>query len=138
DLPTGGASGFLHIGSSLYGSGSFDGMLDELTIYNDVLLPGQVFVGLEAGDMNGDTQIDLDDFNILLAHFGDQVGEHGSAATLAMGDMDVDGDVDFLDFDLFAAAYASANPGAAALSVPEPTSLALLGLGGLLLSCRRR
>lgn len=135
--PTGGGSGFLHVGSSLYGDGSFDGMLDELTIYNDVRLPGQVFVGPKAGDINGDEAIGLDDFTILLANFGDQLAEEGSLTTLAQGDLDFDGDVDFFDFDAFQGAYLAANPGAAPLSIPEPGSLALLVLSGLMLGRRR-
>ena len=143
NLPTGGAGGFLHIGSALNASGGFDGLIDELTIYNDVLLPGEVFIGPTPGDLDGDSDVDIDDFVInFLPNFGEILAASGSADTLAMGDLDFDGDVDFVDFDAFQGAYLEANPGAAPLSlrIPEPAAgvLTLIALSAVAMRCKSK
>ncbi|MDC0935442.1 metallophosphoesterase, partial [Pirellulales bacterium] len=139
--PTGGGSGFLHVGSALYGDGGFDGLLDEFTVYNSVILPGQVFTGAQLGDLDGDSDVDLDDFlNEFRTVFGETLASDGSAATLADGDYDLDGDVDLLDFDAFQTYYLDANPGAAPLSfsVPEPAGFLLAAIAGLIVIGRQR
>jgi len=86
------------------------------------------------GDFDLDGDVDDDDYDGLLASFGYQ--GVGLAA-----DFDGDYDVDLADFVILQANYTGAataplpTPGA---SVPEPTSICLLGLGGLALVRKRR
>ncbi|MEM7680855.1 MAG: Type 1 glutamine amidotransferase-like domain-containing protein [Planctomycetota bacterium] len=81
------------------------------------------------GDANGDGLVDLLDFDVLAQHFGSNTG-----AGPAEGDFNADGVVDLLDFDVLAQHFGSSAPGA----VPEPASLAVLGLGGAASMARRR
>ncbi len=84
------------------------------------------------GDINGDEVVDMADFEILAANFNSQV------ESLQQGDLDLNRRVDLADFLLFRVAFneANGNPGVAA--VPEPTSVVLLAVGGLIWTGRRR
>ncbi len=77
------------------------------------LLPGA------AGDANGDHVVSFKDYIVLEANFGK------SNATWAMGDFNGDGTVNFKDYVILEANFGQ--------SVPEPTTLALLGLAAMLL-----
>ncbi|MCG8509607.1 MAG: dockerin type I domain-containing protein, partial [Rhodospirillales bacterium] len=90
------------------------------------------------GDANLDGTVDGQDFSLLKANFG------SSDAAWIDGDFNGDGNVDGQDFSLLKANFgaASAEQIAAletfeASIVPEPASLLLLGLGGILLTRRR-
>jgi hypothetical protein len=83
----------------------------------------------DIGDFNGDGAIDLADFQILADNFH-------TGTTFDQGDFTFDGVVDLRDFLGFRQVFESLPAGAA--SVPEPSSIALVGLGGLLLLGRRR
>jgi hypothetical protein len=85
-------------------------------------------LGTYKGDANLDCQVDVGDLGILAGNWGGSFA--GSA--WANGDFTGDGQVDVGDLGILAG-----NWGAGA-AVPEPTTLALLSLGGLALIRRRK
>jgi len=97
----------------------------------------------ELGDSNADGTVDFTDFTALSGNFN-------TGTTWAQGDFKGTGVTDFTDFTALSGAFghtlgglpAGLNAGPTAEvaggAVPEPTSLSLLGLGGLALVGRRR
>ncbi len=77
------------------------------------------------GDFNGDGSVNGLDLNILSDNFGT-----GSGATLGTGDANDDGAVNGLDLNIVSDNFGTSLPAAAA-AVPEPTSIALIALGGI-------
>ena len=95
----------------------------------------RIFTGEElevpalAGDIDGDGMVAFSDFLILSTNFG-------MAGGPADGDIDGDGQIAFADFLTLSTNFGTS---AAAASVPEPSSLGLLGVACLsLLATRRR
>jgi autotransporter-associated beta strand protein len=86
------------------------------------------------GDANLDNTVNFDDLLILAANY------NGSAKSWTQGDSTYDGAVNFDDLLKLAANYNQSMAGEWALalaSVPEPTTLALLGAGSLLVLRRK-
>jgi len=135
ELPTGGAQGTLHIGINYNRDapakyvGAFDGLLDELVIWNEVTLDAFTPPNLPCdlfADLNADCALNAADWTLL------RTWQHTSLAGLtlaeARGRGDLNGDFrnDHQDFALFKSAFdATHGPGsfAAMLTVPEPASL---------------
>ncbi|MFN3167049.1 MAG: PEP-CTERM sorting domain-containing protein [Phycisphaeraceae bacterium] len=93
-------------------------------------------LALMPGDTDGDGDIDDSDLGTAFANYTGPVGAEGGK-TAAQGDTDGDGDVD--DSDLGTAFASYTGPlGPASTAVPEPASVALLGLAGLAVAHRRR
>jgi hypothetical protein len=109
------------------------GRLDDVAIFNEVLSQEQVQMiragefgpfgvgDFIPGDFNGDGVQDIADYDIMVSNFNTPGG-------FADGDFDFNGNVNLRDFFKFRAAFNSPPEGVAA-SVPEPASLALMGVG---------
>jgi len=85
-----------------------------------------------AGDFNADGLVGAADLDILLANWGEDV----PAGLLALGDGSGDGTVGADDLQLVLDHWGEGEP--PSVNIPEPGSLAVLGLVGMVLMCRRR
>ena len=116
-----------HVGNGLFRNLNYDG--------NDVSLTN--LFALE-GDADGDMDIDITDFNILASNF-DGSGVNSATNNWTTADFDADGDIDITDFNFLASNFADSGYGGAEGSqVPEPGSLLLLVLGGVLMGWARK
>jgi hypothetical protein len=89
----------------------------------------------ELGDANGDSKVDINDLNVVLANYDKSTGMNW-----ATGDFKGDGIVDINDLNVLLSNYDQTSRASLA-AVPEPASLLLLGISSIgLLSygCRRR
>jgi hypothetical protein len=98
----------------------------------------QNVLGTRQGDANLDGKVDVTDLGTLATNYGKNVSSY------ALGDFNGDGKVDVTDLGLlatnygFTASWLVAPTAAVTSAVPEPASLGILALGGLLLMKRRR
>jgi phospholipase/lecithinase/hemolysin len=83
------------------------------------------------GDFTGDGRVDIDDLDLLLAHWGQTV----TPFDLAHGDWTGDGQVDQQDLDRVLTNWGAGEP--PAVNIPEPGGLALVGALWLLVVRRR-
>jgi len=88
------------------------------------------WLSLKPGDLNLDGEVDQEDLDMLLA----QTGGFALPGSRVDGDTTGDGLINEEDFDALIANWTSEE----APVIPEPSSLGLLGLSGLLLMRRRR
>jgi hypothetical protein len=89
------------------------------------------------GNFDGDTDVDLTDYNTLVTNLHTDVSSLQPAEAYFLGDMNGDLALNYADFVAFRTAYDDAN-GSGAFSevfgVPEPSSITLLGItSGLLI-----
>ncbi|MEA1951342.1 MAG: hypothetical protein U9N87_08155, partial [Planctomycetota bacterium] len=97
----------------------FDGALDEIRIATDPYVSPLI-----PGDANEDGSVDVSDLGILATNY-----DAGSGFGWGDGDFTGDGLVDVSDLGILATNY---GMGTAAQAVPEPATLSLLLLGGVL------
>ena len=104
---------------------------DDLACVDDVAARDVVLAALNtlAGDLDGNGAVEFDDFLKLSANFGQEGGYSDGNIDLADG-------IAFADFLTLSTNFG--NTPAAASAVPEPSSLALFGVGCLLMGSLRR
>ncbi|MCY2926108.1 MAG: dockerin type I domain-containing protein [Planctomycetota bacterium] len=89
-----------------------------------------------AGDVTGDGQVSLLDYNVIKANFG---AAYESGNHWADGDVNGDLQVGLLDFNIVKAHFGhTTGDGAAVTAVPEPATMSLLALAGLAALRRKR
>lgn len=104
------------------------GYLDDVRVYDNALTPAEVAalvpseLTFASGDVNGDGDITLDDFEPIRANFLQNVTNRDE------GDLNKDRFVDFDDYNEFKVAFLAAGGSLSAIQIPEPSSVLLLAL----------
>ncbi len=129
---------------------NFQGSLDDWRIYDhslaatldgsNYLASGELYDVWQAGaaqslqgDLDGDGFVGIDDLNLVLSNWNQNVPPGN-----ALADPSGDGFVGIDDLNEVLGNWNAGTPPTAGASVPEPASLALLGVGGLATLKRRR
>jgi len=120
--------------STTSGTGSGEGLrglIDEVRISNVARTPSQFLFGsgLLEGDVNGDNEVNIADFQIITANL------FKTPAVRTDGDLDGNNLVDFADFRVWKA-HKTSPPGSE--PVPEPATVALAGAGLAAFVARQR
>ena len=144
DLPTGGGNGFLRVGNGIDQDTGFDGLIDELTIYNEVLLPQEVFVGPPPGDINMDGIVwgdgtgpaETDDVTAFVV--GWMTTGHATVLDqIAHGDMNLDGITNINDWGILNSFDPHLGQLILNALVPEPSGFGLAFMAVVLVWRRR-
>ena len=148
----GGAEGLISVGTEIsLGTGAWiQSPVEDLAfLYTDAAGLERAlsvrYVGGRAGlgDLDFDGSVSAADWLLFINGAHADMSAMGLAQAANAGDLDGDLDNDLDDYLLFRAAFELDNPEPGAFeamvaSIPEPSSLALLAIGGLLVSRRRR
>ncbi len=136
------------------GTRAFVGLLDDFALFAGIVDPLDIAniaagtlspldiggPGFLLGDTNNDGTVDtldIDPFVLLLTDPAGYAAAFPGVDPLAVGDINMDTVVDTLDIDPFVALLTAGSLTGAG-SVPEPASLALLAIGGLVVVLRRQ
>ncbi|MCY2926369.1 MAG: autotransporter-associated beta strand repeat-containing protein [Planctomycetota bacterium] len=94
-----------------------------------------VLVATHAGDVNGDGQVSLLDYNVIKANFGNT---YGSGNHWSDGDVNGDGQVGLLDFNIVKAHFGHTTGDSSLTAMPEPAAFLPLLAFLPILSARAR
>jgi PEP-CTERM motif len=119
-----------------------EGLQDDVRVYDNILdLAALDVVRLENagsplldGDYNGDGFVGVDDLNLVLVNWNTSP----APGDLLSGEGTGDGFVGVDDLNIVLVNWNNGTPPAAGAAIPEPASLALLGMGGMAMLRRRR
>jgi hypothetical protein len=123
------ANSILHMDHARLDSGNI-GDAGMLASYNGGVAPNSVAAGIP-GDINGDGQVDGLDLNLLGADW------QSVSPVTPEADINGDGIVDGLDLNILGGNWQVGVPAPGA-AIPEPASLALLGIGAIAMLRRSR